>query len=162
MIYKIVSGGQTGVDRAALDVALLQGISCGGWCPKGRLAEDGAIDPKYPLLETPSASVSQRTEWNVRDSEATLILVWGVPTGGTLKAAAAASRFKKSFLIVDMEKEPNVEAIQTWIEKTRAHVLNVAGPRSSEVATAYDQAKTFLMALFATPDENEPDGDPQD
>jgi Circularly permutated YpsA SLOG family len=69
----IVSGGQTGADRAALDWALARGIECGGWCPKGRKAEDGPIDPKYPLKETPSAAYIQRTEWNVRDSDATVV-----------------------------------------------------------------------------------------
>jgi hypothetical protein len=68
----IISGGQTGADRAALDWALEHDVPCGGWCPKGRNAEDGPIDPKYPLKETPSASYIQRTEWNVRDSEATI------------------------------------------------------------------------------------------
>ena len=69
----IVSGGQTGADRAALDWALARGVECGGWCPKGRKAEDGPIDPKYPLKEMPSAAYLQRTEWNVRDSDATVL-----------------------------------------------------------------------------------------
>jgi hypothetical protein len=72
-IPKIVSGGRTGADRAALDWALSRGIECGGWCPKGRKAEDGRIDPKYPLIETPSASYVQRTEWNVRNTGGTVI-----------------------------------------------------------------------------------------
>src|SRR3954454_8651242 len=84
MFTKIVSGGQTGVDRAALDVALALGIPCGGWCPKGRKAEDGPIEDRYPLSETPSSDYRQRTLWNIRDSDATLILTWGEPTGGTL------------------------------------------------------------------------------
>ena len=80
---KIISGGQAGVDRAALDIALELGIECGGWCPKGRGAEDGRIGPKYPLLETGSEDPNVRTERNVRDSDATLIFTWGKPTGGT-------------------------------------------------------------------------------
>ncbi|MHC4448286.1 MAG: YpsA SLOG family protein, partial [Planctomycetota bacterium] len=71
---KIVSGGQTGVDRAALDVAMELGVPCGGWCPQGRLAEDGEIDARYPLTETSRAHAAQRTEWNVRDSDGTLII----------------------------------------------------------------------------------------
>ena len=71
---KIVSGGQTGADRAALDWALHHDVECGGWCPKGRKAEDGTIDPKYPLKETPSVAYIQRTEWNVRDSDATVLV----------------------------------------------------------------------------------------
>src|SRR5262245_51361441 len=74
VISKIVSGGQTGVDRAALDVALELGIPCGGWCPKGRLAEDGPIPERYPLKETTLRVYPQRTEWNVRDSDGTLVL----------------------------------------------------------------------------------------
>ncbi len=77
MIRKIVSGGQTGVDRAGLDVALALQIPCGGWCPKGRLAEDGVIPADYPLEETPSEGYVQRTEWNVRDSEGTLVIKYG-------------------------------------------------------------------------------------
>ena len=83
MLTRIVSGGQTGVDRAALDVALELSIPCGGWCPKGRKAEDGALPARYPLKETPSEEYAQRTTWNVRDSDGTLILTHGAPTGGT-------------------------------------------------------------------------------
>jgi hypothetical protein len=77
MIARLVSGGQTGVDRAARDVALELGIPCGGRCPRDRQAEDGVIPARYPLVETPSADYSQRTKWNVRDADATLILAWG-------------------------------------------------------------------------------------
>ena len=79
MLAKIVSGGQTGVDRAALDVALDLSLPCGGWCPKGRKAEDGPIAAHYPLTETPLDSYPQRTEWNVRDSDGTLVLTRGKP-----------------------------------------------------------------------------------
>src|SRR5262249_20137195 len=89
LIARLVSGGQTGVDRAALDAALEVGVPCGGWCPKGRKAEDGRIDDRYPLCETPSAAYSQRTRWNVRDSDGTLVLAWGEPTGGTLLTVKA-------------------------------------------------------------------------
>jgi hypothetical protein len=82
----IVSGGQTGADRAALDWALARGVECGGWCPKGRKAEDGPIDPKYRLKETPSAAYLQRTEWNVRDSDGTVLFsIEPTLTGGSLK-----------------------------------------------------------------------------
>ena len=82
MLRRIVSGGQTGVDRAALDWALARGFPCGGWCPAGRLAEDGPIPAEYPLTETPAAESSQRTEWNVRDSDATLIVAPRSRPGG--------------------------------------------------------------------------------
>ena len=77
MIKKIISGGQTGADRGALDAALKLDFPCGGWCPKGRRAEDGPLDPKYPLMDTPGSDYETRTEWNVRDSDGTLILTHG-------------------------------------------------------------------------------------
>jgi hypothetical protein len=92
MIARLVSGGQSGVDRAALDIALEIGLPCGGWCPKERKAEDRRIDDRYPLIETPSGSYSRRTRWNARDSDATLILTWGRPTGGTLLTQTSAAR----------------------------------------------------------------------
>src|SRR3954447_14624932 len=98
LIQRIVSGGQTGVDRAALDVALALGIPCGGWCPRGRGAEDGLIPERYPLVETPAADASQRTRWNVRDSDGTLILAWGEPTGGTLLTVQACRETGKPHL----------------------------------------------------------------
>ena len=84
-IPRIVSGGQTGADRAALDWALSHNLPCGGWCPKGRKAEDGTIDPKYPLKESSSASYLQRTEWNVRDSDATVLFSIAPSLGGGSK-----------------------------------------------------------------------------
>jgi len=155
MIYKIVTGGQTGVDRAALDVALESDVACGGWCPKGRTAEDGPIDAKYPLVETPTSSLSQRTEWNVRDSDATLVLTWGPVMGGTLKTVAIAARLKKNCLVLDMKEQPKGKVVEDWIEKINAHVLNIAGPRASEVPEAYAEAKAFLLPLFMSEDDEE-------
>src|SRR3954447_23558628 len=105
MPAKLISGGQTGVDRAALDVALALGIPCGGWCPKGRKAEDGPIPERYPLTETPSGSYSQRTRWNVRDADATLILTWGQPTSGTLLTVNACRGTDKPHLVLDLADE---------------------------------------------------------
>jgi hypothetical protein len=90
------------VDRASLDAALEFGIPCGGWCPKGRKAEDGPIPPRYPLSETPSADYGQRTEWNVRDSDGTLILNSGELAGGTAQTVEIARRLRKPFLVVDL------------------------------------------------------------
>src|SRR5438876_4889366 len=92
MFTNIVSGGQTGVDRAALDVALELGIPCGGWCPKGRRAEDGRIPLRYPLEETTLNIYPQRTEWNVRDSDGTLVLTTGRPEGGSALTNELARR----------------------------------------------------------------------
>src|SRR5438309_6802555 len=96
---KIISGGQSGVDRAALDVALELGISCGGWCPKGRRAEDGVIPEQYPVRENASTSYPPRTEMNVRDSDGTLILTNGRPDRGTALTVNLAKRYEKPCLV---------------------------------------------------------------
>ena len=96
MIERIVSGGQTGADRAALDFAISRGIPHSGWCPKGRKAEDGALDARYNLKETPSANYLQRTEWNARDSDGTVIFSLApVLTGGSLKTQVFTTKHKK-------------------------------------------------------------------
>lgn len=91
----IVSGGQTGVDRAALDVVMERGMPCGGWCPAGRQAEDGPIDPRYPLRETPSADPAERMEWNVRDFDGTLLLVTAAHSPGTELTQDVARRLRR-------------------------------------------------------------------
>ncbi|MGH7230493.1 MAG: putative molybdenum carrier protein [Nitrospiraceae bacterium] len=108
IISKMVSGGQTGVDRAALDVAKALGIGCGGWCPRRRMAEDGIISSKYPLQETPSADYSQRTEWNVRDSDGTLVLTLGEPKSGTAFTIEVAARLAKPCLVLDLDDQPDI------------------------------------------------------
>jgi len=147
-IERIVSGGQTGVDRAALDVALELGLPCGGWCPRGRLAEDGPIDPRYPLRETTSADYAQRTELNVRDSDGTLILTVGTPTGGTLLTKTTAERLEKPLFLVDFEEQPAVGDVLAWVERSAVRELNVAGPRASQQPGIDERARTFLRALL--------------
>src|SRR5437870_9182944 len=102
MLTKIISGGQTGVDRAALDVALELGLPCGGWCPKRRRAEDGPIPERYPLTETSSRAYPQRTRCNVLDSDGTLILTRGRPTGGTALTIQIAAESGKPYFVVDL------------------------------------------------------------
>jgi len=148
IVSKIISGGQTGVDRAALDVALELGIPCGGWCPKGRRAEDGRIPLHYPVEETTSNVYPQRTEWNVRDSDGTLVLTIGRPEGGTALTIDLARRQKKPYLVVKLNDDPNVGAVQTWVHEHQIRVLNVAGPRESENAGIYSQAVKFLQQLL--------------
>jgi hypothetical protein len=153
MIGRLVSGGQSGVDRAALDAALELGVPCGGWCPKGRKAEDGRIDYRYPLVETPSGGYSQRTKWNVRDSSGTLILSWGKPTGGTLLTVNECSKTGKPHVVIDLADEQNlataVQAIRDWIQANVAEgILNVAGPRASRHGSLYDRARAFVLALL--------------
>jgi hypothetical protein len=146
---RVVSGGQTGVDRAALDAALALGLACGGWCPKGRLAEDGKVPDRYPLVETPSDDYEQRTEWNVRDSDGTLILYRGVLKGGSALTARLAERYDRPNLVLDLTNAPDPLLIREWIAKNEIRVLNVAGPRASASPGLYAQARSLLAALLA-------------
>jgi hypothetical protein len=145
---KVVSGGQTGVDRAALDAARALGLPCGGWCPRGRLAEDGPIDLAYALVETPSTDYAQRTEWNVRDSDGTLVLVRGRATGGTALTIAVARRQGKPLLVVDLARDPSPAEAAQWIEAGTIGVLNVAGPRETQKPGIGREARLFLERLF--------------
>ncbi len=145
---KVVSGGQTGVDRAALDTAIALGIPHGGWCPKGRLAEDGAMDPRYQLCETDSAQYAIRTEWNVRDSDATLILCRGKPTGGTRLTQRLARRHHRPCLVVDLLQPVDFEAVRQWLVDAHPAVLNVAGPRESQSPGIAAEVATLLRRLF--------------
>jgi len=145
---KIVSGAQTGVDRAALDVALAVGLKAGGWVPKGRRAEDGPIDGYYPVRETAGTDYAGRTLKNVEDSDATLILTRGEPEGGTKLALDHARATAKPFLIVDLGRSRSPLAALKWLEAKRPKVLNVAGPRESEAGGIYDEATAFLKNLF--------------
>ncbi len=131
--FQIISGGQTGVDRAALDVARELGIPCGGWSPKGRRAENGAIPDWYPLREMPSSRYSPRTAKNVREATGTLILTWGQPTGGTALTVKLARKERKPFLLVDLARGGDPETVRVWLRKNEIKILNVAGPRESQV-----------------------------
>ena len=149
-LRKIVSGGQSGVDRAALDAAVSLGIPCGGWCPRDRYAEDGRIADRYPLAETPSGDTAQRTEWNVRDSDGTLILARGAPTGGTALTIRFARERKRPFLVVDVAEIPDPGRVRAWLRESRIEVLNVAGPRESKCPGIYEEALAFLRAVLWT------------
>ena len=146
---RIVSGGQSGVDRAALDAALELGLSCGGWCPRGRWAEDGALSPHYPLRETPGRDPAQRTEWNVRDSDATLILARGPLSGGTALAVELARRYGRPLRIVQLEADPDPNELRRWL--AGIETLNVAGPRESQSPGIAALAHGFLQRLLQLP-----------
>ena len=150
MFTKIVSGGQTGVDRAALDVALELGLPCGGWCPRGRRAEDGPIDDRYPLTETPWHGYPQRTEWNVRDSDGTLILTAGPADRGTALTVRLAERLHKPHLQVDLAAWPSAAAVHEWVRANGVRVLNVAGPRESSTPGIGEQARRFLREVISS------------
>ncbi len=148
---KIVSGGQTGVDRAALDVAIDLGLACGGWCPKGRMAEDGPIPGDYPLKETKGADYVERTRLNVRDSDATLVLTRGTPTGGTALTVALAEKLGRPSLVVDLAADDgggDVARVREWLVEAGIATLNLAGPRESNHPGIYDDAVRFLTAVL--------------
>lgn len=149
MLLKIISGGQTGVDRAALDVALELGLPCGGWCPRGRRAEDGAVPQIYPLQETRVAAYSDRTERNVQGSDATLILNRGRLEGGTRLTLEIAATLGRPCRVVDLDHPPPPESLTTWLESHAVKVLNVAGPRESGRPGIHDLAAGFLRRLLA-------------
>jgi hypothetical protein len=127
MFTKIVSGGQTGVDRAALDVALELGLPCGGWCPRGRRAEDGRLPARYPLRETTSAAYPARTALNVREADGTLILTRGEPDRGTALTARLAEQSGKPHLTLDLTQRPEPKQVLAWATAHGVRVLNVAG-----------------------------------
>jgi hypothetical protein len=158
---RIRSGGQTGVDRAALDFALAKGIEYSGWCPNGGWAED-MQDPlgvlgRYPLLtETPSSRPEQRTAWNVRDSYGTLILAFGDSLerfpGTAFTRLCCELIFLKAWLCVDLARQPDASATAGWLrgvaEGLELFDLNVAGPRQSEAPGIYEASLRFLNAMW--------------
>ena len=147
MLEKIVSGGQTGADRAALDFAIKHGIPHGGWVPKGRLAEDGPLADRYELKEMPSDSYPARTEQNVIDSAGTLIISHGPLTGGSDYTREMAKKHKKPCLHIDLSRTKIHEAgatIVIWLMGNAVSALNVAGPRASKDPYVYDQVVALL------------------
>jgi len=148
-VRKVVSGGQTGVDRAALDVAIELGFEHGGWCPRGRLAEDVPIPPRYQLRETASSEYPVRTEQNVLDSDATLILCRGRPEGGTELTLRMASRHGKPCLVVDLDDPLPLPEIRQWLAEHQVSTINVAGPRESQNPGIGRSAADLLRRILA-------------
>jgi hypothetical protein len=150
IVEKIVSGGQTGVDRAALDFAIARRIPHGGWCPRGRLAEDGAIEPCYELKETPETEYAQRTGWNVSDSDGTVIFTVAPElTGGSaLTRDLAAALGKPCLHLSKMRADGAAPAtLREFIRRHSIRTLNVAGPRLSTEPGACDFATQVLEEL---------------
>ena len=148
---KIISGGQTGVDRAALDVALQHEIECGGWCPAGRLDEFGRIPEHYPLRELKRGSANARTRQNVKDSDGTLIIYFCSLHGGTDYTLWRCIKDSKPYVMIDAAKtsaEQAGSAIEDFVRKKQIGILNVAGPRQSEWAGGYDYAFRALDLFF--------------
>ncbi|MDZ7744088.1 MAG: putative molybdenum carrier protein [Bacteroidota bacterium] len=144
----IISGGQTGVDRAALDFAIGKSWDCGGWCPLGRKAEDGRIAPKYPLTESDSSEYEYRTELNVKDSDGTLLLYLETLDKGCQYTYNMAVTHHKPHLLVNMQDEQGFLQILNWIKMYNISVLNIAGPRESSYPGIYEETKKYLHKLF--------------
>jgi len=160
---RLISGGQSGVDRAALDVALARGIPYGGWCPNGGWAEDCPEPPgvlaKYPqLVETPSADPAQRTEWNVRDADACLIVADAAGpevSAGTVLAGELAHRYRKPLFIMKLGNADAVRQAALWLRVQQARhgaglKLAIGGPRESEAPGIYQRAHAFIAELMDT------------
>src|SRR5690348_13557797 len=149
--FTIISGGQTGADRAALDFAIAHGIPHGGWCPRGRRAEDGVLDTRYQLRETGSKSYRQRTRRNVEDSDATLILNLGELADGSLYTWQCAERADKPVQVVALDSDDLAavaDGVREWLGAHAVSVLNIAGPRESKQPGIYQRALAFLESLL--------------
>lgn len=147
-LERVCSGGQTGVDRGALDAAIEAKLEHGGWCPLGRLAEDGHIPARYRLRETQSPEYRVRTEQNVLDSDGTLILYRGRLQGGTRLTRLLAERHGKPLLRVNFARDASPWAVRAWIQQHTIRTLNVAGPRESSFPGIGDDARRFLLAVI--------------
>lgn len=162
-LNKIVSGGQTGVDQAALRAAQKKGLACGGWCPPGRVCEAGMIPESFPLKETPEDHSplapkiprSQRTEWNVRDSDGTLILQprrLELHDPGTMWTGQCAARYGRPLLVCDPTDPLAPDLIRQWLTALPIRTLNVAGPSEGTFPGIGDQAYALLTRVFLTTD----------
>ncbi len=149
--YKVVSGAQSGSDRAGLDAALAMNIEIGGWCPKGRRAEDGPIPARYPLTETSSARYEDRTLLNIEDSDGTVIFTRGPVDGGSALTQNSLVEQAKPFLHIDLDgfsKESATTAVAQFIRSANIKTLNVAGNRESKSPGIAQDVKEILMLAF--------------
>ena len=159
MKFKIVSGGQTGVDRAGLEAAIALGLPYGGWVPKGRLAEDGVVPLKYVgMQEHTSSNYAVRTKANVRDSDATLIIVPSLPlSGGTMLTLRTAERFPRPHHVACLGTANAMDETMRWLQSfqpiERPFVLNIAGPRESGAPGIQERATEFLCRLLSAAQE---------
>ncbi len=151
MIKKIISGGQTGADQAALDAAIKLDIPHGGWIPKGKITENGPLSDKYQLDEMPTASYEERTEKNIIDSDGTLIVSHGRLTGGSALTRELAMENGKHWLHIDLNKISQFDAamkINKWLSEKYIEVLNVAGPRASKDSKVYQAVMDILISAY--------------
>lgn len=147
-IKKIISGGQTGADQSALDFAIENKFPHGGWCPRGRLTEEGPLDKKYNLQETKTADYDERTLRNVLSSDATLIFCHGELSGGSLHTLILAQIHQKPVWVVDLRGSIPPKQVRDWLKKHQVKILNVAGSRASKDPNIYAGVKHYLKELF--------------
>jgi len=151
-VERIISGGQTGVDRAALDFGTERGFKVGGFVPKGRRAEDGTIPARYTnLIETETDDPSERTRLNIENSDATLIISRGPPAGGSALTSEFAHSSENPTIQIDLAHREIAEAareVRAWLDSRRCRKLNVAGPRASEDSEIYDLTLQLLREVF--------------
>jgi len=150
-LEKIVAGGQTGIDRGALDAALDAKFPSGGWCPADRAAEDGTIPLRYPLMPLPSGGYRERTLQNVLDSDGTIIICKGVLTGGTRLTRNLCLRQAKPHLVIDathVTESVAAAKIASFIDEHGIRILNIAGPRSSQWSEAHGYAWRTVLGLL--------------
>lgn len=149
ILKKIVSGGQTGVDRAALDVALELGIACGGWCPQGRWAEDAPIEGLYPLIETTMPGTCERTRLNIKNSDGTLILIKTAPIGqGAELTIDLTNDLEKPLLVFTLNNSNDLRSIIEWIMLNNIQTLNITGPSESQNPGIYHDTCLLLHQLL--------------
>jgi len=153
LITKIISGGQTGADRAGLDFAIKRNIPYGGWLPKGRKTEDGKLPDSYQLQEMPTPEYSKRTEKNVSEGDGTVIVSHGFLTGGSALTREFAKQHRKSWIHLDFKELSIQEAaarLLSWIKRNNIKVLNVAGARAGKDPKIYEATMNLLEKAFAT------------
>jgi hypothetical protein len=150
-LKRIISGGQTGVDQAALDAALELGISIGGYCPKGRVSEAGLIPERFPLTETESEGYAGRTEKNVKESDGTLILDVGRHKGGTRFTLDLCKTHGKPVFLIQLNQtgHKTITRFVSWLQENEISTLNVAGPRESKSPGIYEKTRRFLIQTLS-------------
>lgn len=146
---KIISGGQTGADRAGLDAGMEAGLPIGGYVPRGRLSEDGQVPDKYPMTETRSKDYKSRTKLNILESDGTLVINIGPLKTGTALTARIAHELNKPLMIVQLDQGFQIIAVIKWLNENQIKTLNIAGPRESKIPGIYEQAKQFLNQILA-------------
>jgi hypothetical protein len=150
MIRKIISGGQTGADQAALDAAIKLDIPHGGWIPRGRLTEKGALPDKYELTEMPDTSYAARTEQNVIDSNGTIIISHGPLSEGSEYTRQMAIKHQRPWLHIDLNQVPAFKSatlISSWIDENNIEILNIAGPRASKDSQIYSAVLKLIESV---------------